>query len=67
VIDQVPQGCQYREHAGESTCNKVCDRGETLCPFHKLLADHTTSKDGPTAERMREATRSTKTPRAYTE
>lgn len=61
-----PEGCQYREHEGESTCNKVCDRGETFCPFHKLLVNHA-AKDGPTAGRMREATRPIQTPRGYTE
>jgi hypothetical protein len=63
-MSDTPAGCQYREHKGESACNKVCDPGRTLCPFHLLLTDHQ-PKDGPTAERMRQATRPVKTPRGY--
>jgi hypothetical protein len=64
--DPTSEGCQYREHKGESTCNKICDPGQTLCPFH-LLITSTRPSDGPTAKRMREATRPVKTPRGYTE
>lgn len=56
-------GCRFHEHAGTAPCNKVCDPGETFCPHHLLLAT-TRPADGPTAERMRQAT---KTPRAYQE
>lgn len=63
MSDDNPHGCQYREHKLQTACHKVCDPGQTLCPFHLLL----TSEDGPTAERMRQATRLVKTPRGYTE
>lgn len=35
------EGCRYREHEGESTCNKVCSPGQTLCPYHQLLTTQT--------------------------
>jgi hypothetical protein len=58
-------GCIYRDHAGAAHCNKICDPDQTLCPFHLLITSHPTDKT--TEERMREATRPTKTPRAYQE
>ncbi len=58
-------GCVYRDHPGTATCNKICDAGQTLCPFHLLLT--TSSHDKTTEERMREATRPLKTPRGYQE
>lgn len=59
-------GCQYRENPAASRCNKLCDPGQRLCPYHLLLSSHE-PKDGPTAERMRQATRPVKTPRGYSE
>jgi len=38
-MNEEPQGCQHKEQAGETTCNKICDAGETLCPYHKLLRE----------------------------
>lgn len=66
--DETSAGCQHREHEGATRCNKLCDPDQTLCPFHKLLlTSHGRPKDGPVAERMREATRPLKTPRGYQE
>jgi hypothetical protein len=52
-------GCQYRQHEGESTCNKICDPGQTLCPFHLLLTTHELQEA--------KSPQSFKTPRGYTE
>ena len=57
-------GCLYRDHFGAAACNKICDDGQTLCPFHLLL---TSPEHKTTEQRMREATRPTKTPRGYEE
>lgn len=51
------QGCQYREHEGQSMCHKVCDPGETLCPFHRLMTSHN----------LKEEKSAVKTPRGYSE
>jgi hypothetical protein len=33
------QGCHHREHEHTAPCNKLCEPGHTLCPYHQLLAD----------------------------
>jgi len=57
-------GCQHREHEGASLCNKVCDRGQTRCPFHRLLAE---SETNPTSAKPPRSARSYQMPRAYRE
>jgi hypothetical protein len=52
------QGCQYREHEGQSTCNKLCNPGETLCPYHQIL----TAEAGAELDTV---TKTYKTPRGY--
>ena len=44
-MSQEPQGCQYRELQWESTCNKVCDPGQKLCPYHQLLTGQTGAQE----------------------
>jgi hypothetical protein len=66
MSDETPAGCQHRDHKLETTCNKVCDPGQTLCPHHLMLSQEC-PPDGPTAERMRQASRPVKTPKGYTE
>ena len=31
-------GCSHREHEHTAPCNKLCEPGETQCPYHQLLA-----------------------------
>jgi hypothetical protein len=33
------QGCSHREHQWTQPCNKLCNPGHHLCPYHELLAD----------------------------
>ena len=54
-----PHGCQYREHKDGVECHKVCDPGQSLCPFHLMLTSHD-------AEQGKEP-RAMKTPKGYTE
>jgi hypothetical protein len=56
--EATPNGCTYREHKGTSTCNKLCDAGETLCPFHLLLTSKQTNDSTRKADQ---------TPRGYRE
>lgn len=57
-------GCQHQENDGASKCNKVCDPGQTLCPFHRLLADN---PPDTTKAKPPKTVQSFKTPRAYRE
>lgn len=69
------EGCQHREHELETTCNKVCDPGHTLCPYHLLLAQSEgrlcVETPDPTPPPKKTAARVTEkifeTPRAYRE
>ena len=58
MSDETPAGCEYREHEGTSTCNKVCNAGQKLCPYHQLL----TQQNG--AE-LNTVTKTYQTPRGY--
>lgn len=54
------EGCRYRERKGVIPCNKLCDPGHQLCPFHTLLVESSGAKfDGNTM--------TYKTPRGYQE
>jgi hypothetical protein len=56
-----PEGCRYREHSGDSFCNKLCDPGGTLCPFHQLLSQQEGEESKPVRQMIH------KTPRGYQE
>lgn len=55
-----PQGCEYREHEGQSRCHKLCELGQTLCPYHRLLIQQTGAE-------LNTITQTYQTPRAYRE
>lgn len=59
-MSEEPQACQYREHEHQSTCNKVCNPGYVLCPFHQLLTCQTGAE-------LNTVTRTYQTPRGYQE
>jgi len=58
--NEEPAGCNHRESEHETTCNKVCNPGETLCPYHKLLTQQTGAE-------LNTVTKTYQTPRAYRE
>ena len=57
-----PQGCTHREHKGAAACHKLCEPGQELCPFHRLLAENKTSSRKPP-----QTATTHKTPRAYSQ
>lgn len=63
-MNEDQQGCTHREHKGAAACNKLCDPGQDLCPFHKLLADN---RESPTNPKPPQPARTHKTPRAYSQ
>lgn len=60
MSDETPAGCQHRDHPTAGKCNKLCDAGETLCPYHRLLEMTAAQPDQKPAQTY-------KTPRAYRE
>lgn len=54
------EGCQYREHEGQSTCKKVCSPGYQLCPYHQLLTCQTGAE-------LNTVTKTYQIPRGYQE
>lgn len=64
-------GCQYREHDDEGTCNKVCDPGQRFCPHHLLFMATSGSKEPNWREKTTKdggiQWTALKTPRGYQE
>ena len=63
MADETPAGCQHQENPAASKCNKLCDPGETLCPYHLLLA----AVELDAEKRKPQPAQTYKTPRAYLE
>lgn len=64
MSDETPAGCLHRDHPAAARCNKLCDAGETFCPYHLLLqaVELDAAKRKPA-----QAAQTYKTPRAYRE
>jgi hypothetical protein len=61
-----PQGCRHLEQEG-GHCNKVCDAGQTLCPYHLLSVQAQAGKRKPPAAAAEDGNRRFRTPRGYDE
>ena len=64
------QGCQHREAFGSAQCNKLCDPGHSLCPYHLLLAQAEGTlgvESGKPPQKEKSSAKTYQTPRAYSE
>jgi hypothetical protein len=58
MSDDEARGCAHREHKDTAPCNKLCNPGHSMCPYHELLADaHTAELERRAKERKADAER----------